>query len=146
MAFPTREAIATTRVNDVLYSDQVFLNVGEQLDIRFEGDSTTSDRYATPADASTPSAEDIGLFHSSMGQLLDAFFYSTLPGMELKYYEAIDIIGSGGWRLVDQWLLTPGVVFKLTGYRVQTSYGKLSLVNTGASLVIGEFQVRLSSL
>lgn len=145
-AFPTREAVATTRVNDVLYSEQVFLFAGEQVDVRFEGDLTTSDRYDDPNLASPPSSESIEAFDSSMGHLLDVFFYTNIAAAELKYYEAIDFVGGSSWRLVDQWMISPGVVFKLTGYRIHTSYGKLSIVNAGGSTVIGDLQVRLSSL
>lgn len=145
-AFPTREAVATTRVNDVLYSEQVFLFAGEQVDVRFEGDLTTSDRYNDPNDASPPSGDTIDAFDSSMGHLLDVFFFTNIAAAELKYYEAIDFVGGSGWRLVDQWMISPGVAFKMSGYRVHTSYGKLSLVNGGGSTVIGDLQVRLSSL
>lgn len=146
MAFPVREAVAVTRVNDVLYSEQVFLFSGEQLDIRWEGDLTTSDRYSSPSDAQAPGGDSIGDFDSSMGHLLDVWFFTIIAAAELKYYEAIDFVGAAGWRLVDQWMITPGVVFKLPGYRFHTSYGKLSLVNGGGTTLVGEMQVRLSSL
>ena len=144
-AFPTREAIGVTRVNDVLFSEQVFLNPGEQVDVRFESDLTTTDRYDSPLDAVPPPGDPIELFDSSMGHLLDVFFITNIAAGELKYYEAMDG-GGEGWRLVDQWMISPGVVFKLVGYRVHTSYGKISLCNGGSGMLIGDFQVRMSSL
>lgn len=145
-AFPTREAVATTRVNDVLYSDVLILFSGEQRDIRFEIDLTTSDRYDDPNEALPPSGDTIDLFDSSMGHLLDVFFFTNSASAELRYYEGIDSVGGHNWRLVDQWMISPGIVFKLPGYRVHTSYAKLSLVNGGGTTLVGELQVRLSTL
>lgn len=144
MAYPTREAVATTRVCDVLFSDIIFLASGEQHDVMIETDLTTTDRYVSPGDASPP--DDLSLFESSMGHLLDVLFYTTIPGGEIKLYQGLDIAGSSAWFLVDQWLVSAGVVFKQSAYRIDASYAKVSVINTSGGMLIGSLLVRMSSL
>lgn len=146
MAIPTREVVAVSRIGDPIFSDQIFLNPGESTVIPFEIDLTTSDLHVDLTECSPPALEPIGNFQSSMGHLLDVFFVTTIPGFVAKFYQGIDFAGMPTWALVDQWIVSPGVVFKMPGYRLDATYGKFVLINTGSVVGVGELQLRLSSI
>lgn len=144
-SYPTREAVASTRLTDVLLSGTLILMAGQQQDVLFELDLTTTDRYLDIYEAGSP--DDITMFESSMGHLLDVEFYSAIAGFVIKLYTAVDAVGgTPPWMLKDQWLVTPGVMFTLSAYRIAASYGKLSIINTTGSNNVGRAVVRLSSL
>lgn len=140
-AFPTREAVANTSINTVIYNGTESFSPGTVFPVLVEVESTTSDFYADFSEASPP--ESIDQFYSSMGHLLDIFVYTDYAGLELWIDESSN---DGLFRRSAAFLITPGIPQPVRGFRVMGSYASVSIANDGLALAIAEFIVRVRSL
>jgi len=104
---------------------------GSPVTVDIDVDALTNDFYvdftASPPDPFTN-------FFFGMGSFINVFAFSIQAGGEIQIDESID--GSGttpNWDNAYKQTITPGVLSKVNGYRVNQSFARVSFVNGNSS-------------
>lgn len=125
----TRRAVAVTPVNDTIVNAQALINSGDIITTWIENASTTDDLFDSLDSASLPVDVDLTQLKSTMGNLLNAFVYTSTSGLELYIDEALD--GTNLWVNTAGWAITALVPLTIRGFRFITPYVRVRIVHTG---------------
>ncbi len=142
---PTRKNVAISSLSTSIVEGQLVLTGGtvEQWDI--EVSSTTSSIFVGFVSVDPP--DPITQFFSAGGAFLNVFLATPTAGAEIWIDESID--GSGvtpSWHRSVTQGVTPGVLSKIGGFRINQSFVRVTFANNGAGLLIGDKGVRVTTL
>lgn len=142
---PTRRTVSLVSANSGIVGGELIVLVSDAVRWYVEVDSTTSQLYNGFSTVQFP--DPVSFFDTSAGAFVNVFAYTAGVGLEIAIDECVN--GSGitpGWRRALSLTVTPGILAKVDGFRINQSAIRVSFINAGAALITGEQGIKIVTL
>lgn len=144
--YPIADAVRVLSNDTTVYNSFDTIVAGGYVEVQIDLATCGEDIFDSPDVASPP--DIIGGMKQAVGPFLNVLGYSAFAGLELTIDEGIDILNTTPpWIRGLALAITPGVGFRVPGWRAIGHYARVHITNTNdAGLAAVYWMAKLSTI